>query len=263
MGWDISYHPIAEDQMKAWYFDVLEDKTLVTTLASQYGIEEFYQQKYTDTINVALETGADDIFEKTHGYYLAVIQGFFEKYFYVRGGALSFAETDVLQKYFKPWEAIVPENRFTQKIHNHIVENYSSGVYIPKEKVAQLLNDYKNDAEVKATLDELFSHNRIAVFLKALAYADEKGLGLLEATEVVEPNPLDLNSSACYSNLFNCDPEGAHLYQETAMAQFAEIEQKEGLAEGTIMNNAEHVVNHIQPVTPKEEKGFWKKLFGK
>lgn len=263
MGWDISYHPISEEQMKAWYFDVLEGKTLVTTLASQHDIEGFYQQKYTDTINVALETGADDIFEKTHGYYIAVIQGFFEKYFYVRGGALSFAETDLLQKYFKPWEAIIPENRFTQKIHNHIVENYSSGVYIPKEKVTQLLNDYKNDAEVKAALDELFSHNRIAVFLKALAYADEKGLGLLEATEVVEPNPLDLNSSACYSNLFNCDPEGAHLYQETAMAQFAEIEQKEGLAEGTIMNNAEHVVNHIQSVAPKEEKGFWKKLFGK
>lgn len=263
MGWDISYHPIDEEQMKAWYFDVLEKKALVNTLASQHGIEDFYQQKYIDTINVALETGSDDNFEHTHGYYIAVIQGFFEKYFYVRGGALSFAESDVFQKYFKPWEAIIPEHRFAQKIHNRIVENYSSGVYIPKEKVTQLLNDYKNDALIKTALDELFSHGRIAVFLKALAYADGKGLGLLEATEVVEPNPLDLNSSACYSNLFNCDPEGARLYQETAMAQFAEIEKLEGLEEGTIINNAEHVVNHIQPVKPKEEKGFWKKLFGK
>ncbi|WP_316809511.1 hypothetical protein [Pedobacter agri] len=263
MGWDISYHPISEEQMQTWYFDVLENKAQIADIASKNGIEEFYQQKYGDTINVALETKADDIFEHTHGYYVAVIQGFFEKYFYVRGGALSFAESDVLQKYFKPWEAIIPENRFAQKILNHIVANYSSGVYIPKQKVKQLLNDYQNDALIKSTLDELFSHGRMAVFLKALAYAEGKGLGLLEATEVVEPNPLDLNSSSCYSNLYKCDPEGAHLYQETAMAQFAEIEQREGLAEGTIINNAEHVVTHIEPEKPKEEKGFWSKLFGK
>ena len=84
MGWDISYHPIDEEQMKAWYFDVLEEKALVNTLASQHGIEDFYQQKYIDTINVALETGSDDSFEHTHGYYMAVIQGFFEKYFWLK-----------------------------------------------------------------------------------------------------------------------------------------------------------------------------------
>lgn len=263
MGWDISYHPISEAQMHAWYFDVLAGKTSVATLANQHDLEEFYQQKYVDTINVALETSSEDIFDKSHGYYIAVIQGFLEKYFYVRGGALSFAEGDILQKYFKPWQAIIPENGFPQKIDNHIVENYSSGIFIPKEKVTQLLSDYKTDEVVKTALNELFSDGRMVVFLKALAYAEERGLGLLEATEVVAPNPLDLNSSACYSNLFNCDPEGAQLYQKTAMAQFAEIEKREGLAEGTILNNAEHVVNHIEPVAPKEEKGFWKKLFGK
>lgn len=85
-------------------------------------------------------------------------------------------------------------------------------------------------------------------------------LGLLE---VVEPNPIDLNSSSCYSNLFNCDPEGALLYQETAMKQIAEIEKKEGLEARTISSKADYKITNYKPVEKKEKREFWKKLFGK
>jgi len=44
----------------------------------------------------------------------------------------------------------------------------------------------------------------------------------------VEPNPLDLNKSSSYSNLFNCDPNGAIIYTQTAMQQISEtVEQEE------------------------------------
>lgn len=262
MGWDISYHPIAEDQIKEWYFDVLLDQARLQKNADRYGIEPFYKQKYVDTIKVALETAPDAVFDTAHGYYIAVIQGFFNKYFYIRGGALSFLENDLINQYFKPWQQIIPENFANQKIQNQITTNYCSGVYIPKEKVVQLFDDYQSDATVKATLDELFSHNRITVFLKALAYAKANELGLLEATEVVEPNPIDLNQSVCYSNLFNCDPEGAQLYQQTAMEQLAAIEEKEGLESGTISNNASYEISNTEPGVAKKSKGFWSKLFG-
>lgn len=62
----------------------------------------------------------------------------------------------------------------------------------------------------------------------ALAAAEELGAGLLEATEVVEPDPIQPNESTCYSNLYHCDKDGVTLYIDTVSRQlenvFREIE---------------------------------------
>ncbi|WP_062060208.1 hypothetical protein [Aquimarina longa] len=263
MGWDISYHPISENQIKEWYFDVLDNQNLIEKLTTENKIEEFYKEKYAETIKIGLETKIDDIFDKSHGYNIAIVQGFFQQFFYTRGAALSFSENPSLQQYFKKWNEIVPNEKLTKNVNNQIIENYCSGVYIPKNKVIELINDYADNPEIKKELDNLFSHHRIDVFLKALTFAKDNELGLLEATEVIEPNPIDLNSSSCYSNLFNCDPEGAILYQQTAMKQIAEIEKKKNLKEGEIVSNAEYQVTNIATNKKKEKKGFWKKLFRK
>ncbi|WP_425629118.1 hypothetical protein [Cellulophaga lytica] len=269
MGWDISYHPINEKQIKSWYFDVMDNQNLINTLAEEHSLDDFYKEKYIDTIKVALETNKEDSFDTTHGFYVAVIQGFFSKFFYTRGSALSFIEQPFLKKYYKKWNQIIDPGKYPNSISNSISTNYSSGVYIPANMVVQLLQDYDTNVDVKSELDNLFSYNRITVFLKALNYAKEHNLGLLEATEVVEPNPMDLNKSVCYSNLFNCDPEGALLYQQAAMEQLAQIEKKEGLPEGHIASKAEYKVTNIDPndtTKPKEEKvkkSFFKRLFGK
>ena len=84
MGFDISYHPINESEIKRWYFDVLDNTSLIDELGEEYNIEDFYVQKYKDTIDVALNTDESENFEPTHGYFLAVVQGFFRKYFYIR-----------------------------------------------------------------------------------------------------------------------------------------------------------------------------------
>lgn len=66
----------------------------------------------------------------------------------------------------------------------------------------------------------------LPVFIKALQYAKENNLGLLEASEVVEPNPLDLNNSESYSNLLNCDTEGALIYEKIALKQLGRFIQE-------------------------------------
>ena len=263
MGWDISYHPISEKQIKNWYFDVLDNPSLIDQLAKDYAIEDFYKDKYAETIDIALKTAPDKAFETSHGYYVAVIQGFFQKYFYVRGGALSFSESELLNRYFKPWQEFISADRLKGAIQNTIITNYSSGVYIPKDKVIQLLSDYGQNQQIQQELNSLFSHDRITVFLKALNFAKENKVGLLEATEVIEPNPINLNDSSCYSNLFNCDPEGALLYQKTAMDQFAEVEKEKNWAPGTISSKATYEVTNNEPVKKNEKKSFWQRLFGK
>lgn len=263
MGYDISYHPIKETEIKAWYFDVLNDPELISGITEQHQVDDFYKEKYQQVINIGLGTKPEDSFERSHGYYIAVIQGFLRKYYYTRGSAFSFLleERPYFERYTSDFKTIAPES-ISNPISNRIVQNYSSGVFIPAIQVTQLLEDYTNDPALRADLDGFFSDGRIGVFLKALADAKQQGLGLLEATEVVEPNPLNLNDSACYSNLFNCDQEGAYLFKQAAMAQMKAMEEQNNLQPGEITNNVGRTVINMEEAEEKEKKGFWKKLFG-
>jgi len=267
MGFDISYHPINEDEIKRWYFEVLDNQSVIEQLATEYSIEEFYVNKYKDTINVALNTDVSENFDVTHGYYIAVVQGFFRKYFYTRGSAFSFLiENDnSFADYTTGWQAIVPPMYENPRVER-IITNYSSGVYISSDKVKMLLSDFENKEKIRQKLIDFYSHGRIDIFISALKFAASNNLGLLEATEVVEPNPLDLNKSSCYSNLFNCDIEGPLLYREAALEQIREIEKDNNLPEGEISGKASYERTNIEGTNQQdsaEKKSFWKKLFGK
>lgn len=62
MGYDVSFHPISPEEMREWYFTPLtwiqqgqEEKVLA--LAAQYGMEDFYAEKYlnNEIIEITLE----------------------------------------------------------------------------------------------------------------------------------------------------------------------------------------------------------------
>lgn len=233
MGYDVSFHPISPDEIQEWYFTPLtwiqqgqEEKVLA--LAAQYGIEDFYAEKYLDTLRVGAETESDELFDKSHGFYIAVIQGFFREYYYTRGSAFSFLleEKPDYARYFTPWAQVVP-TAFPNPAENRIVENYCSGVYLSPDQVMQLLKDMEQDPKVCEDLERIWSNGQIAVLKKALSAAAELGAGLLEATEVVEPNPIYPNESSSYSNLYHCNRDGVYLYMDLTMQQLAQAMEKE------------------------------------
>ena len=233
MGYDVSFHPISPEEMREWYFTPLtwiqqgqEEKVLA--LAAQYGIEDFYAEKYLDTLRVGAETESNELFDKSHGFYIAVIQGFFRDYYYTRGSAFSFLaeEKPDYARYFTPWAQVVP-TAFPNPAENRIVENYCSGVYLSPDQVMQLLKDMEQDPKVCEDLERIWSNGQIAVLKKALSAAAELGAGLLEATEVVEPNPIYPNESSSYSNLYHCNRDGVYLYMNLAMQQLAQAMEKE------------------------------------
>ena len=233
MGYDVSFHPISPDEIQEWYFTPLtwiqqgqEEKVLA--LAAQYGIEDFYAEKYLDTLRVGAETESDELFDKSHGFYIAVIQGFFREYYYTRGSAFSFLaeEKPEYERYFTPWAQVVP-TAFPNPAENRIVENYCSGVYLSPDQVMQLLKDMEQGPKVCEDLERIWSNGQIAVLKKSLSAAAELGVGLLEATEVVEPNPISPNESTSYSNLYHCDRNGVYLYMDLTMQQLAQAMEKE------------------------------------
>ncbi len=231
MGFDVSYHPISEQEMEQWYFLPLEwvragEIEKVRQLAEARGIEPFYCNKYLDTLKVGAQTTAEELFDKSHSYYLAVVQGFFRDFYYIRGAAFSFLveQKPIYRTYTKSWPEIW-RKPWPNEARSQLLENYCGGVYLPPQQVVRLLADYDKNSHVREDLEQCYSHGRLAVFLKALQAAQEQGLGILEAAEVVEPDPFDPNKSSCYSNLYHCDVEGVLLYIETAQAQLAEVMQ--------------------------------------
>ena len=241
MGHDISYHAIGKDEISQWYFKPLKlaqkgDFEAIAKIAREAGMDEFYAEKYTDGFRSALQYGTGGIFNKTHGFHLAVAQGYFREYFYTRGTAFSFLaeQSSKFKPYISDWREVLPKEflaEFSGQIHNEIVENYCCGAYLNADGVQKLLRDYEVDGEIKEAIDEFYAQN-LPVFLKALNFAAELGVGLLEATEVVEPNPIDLNRSESFSNLFNCDPQGALIYAEIAAQQIGEAIERDKVGGG-------------------------------
>ncbi len=227
MGFDITYHPIKEREIQEWYFDGLKNENIVEEQAKKHKIEDFYKEKYKEVISAGKNTKPNEKFDSSHGLFVAVVQGFFREHFYLRGSAFSFLieREPIFEKYTKKWEDIVPFE-IKNPVENRISQNYCSGVFISAEQVEQLLNDYETDEKIRLALDKFYSDGHISVFLKALESAKKHKAGLLEATEVVQPNLLDLDETTSYSNLYNCDPEGAYLYQKVALQQFEKIENR-------------------------------------
>jgi hypothetical protein len=271
MGYDASYHPISEEEIYEWYFSKVADLKNGSTeaagaLAKKQGIDDFYVNKYLNVLSTGAKTEPTKSFEKTHGFFVAVTQGFFRKYFYTRGALFTtlIENNSAFQRYTKPWQEIL-RTPVENPIKNLIIENYSSGVYIPFDKLRKLQEDYNHNPEVKAALDKNYSYQRIDVFLKAIQFAIENELGLLEATEVVEPNPLELNKSESYSNLFNCDKEGPLLYQEAAMEQLKQIKQREAAESQKGNDNAadKSQVEQAPKADASKKPGFFARLLGR
>lgn len=244
MGYDISYHAIGKDEISQWYFKPLKlaqggDFESIAQIAREAGMDEFYVEKYADGFRSALQYGTQGIFNKTHGFHLAVAQGYFREYFYTRGTAFSFLaeQSFKFKPYISDWREVLPKEflaEFSGQIHNEIVENYCCGAYLGADGVQKLLRDYETDGEIKEAIDEFYAQN-LPVFLNALNFAAELEVGLLEATEVVEPNPIDLNRSDSFSNLFNCDTQGALIYAEIAAQQIGEAIERSNTGGGVRM----------------------------
>ena len=119
--------------------------------------------------------------------------------------------------------------QFTPEKVKDLISYYCSGVYLSPDQVIQLLKDMEQDPKVLEDLEGLWSNGQIAVLKKALSAAAKSGVGLLEATEVVEPNPISPNESTSYSNLYHCDRDGVYLYIDAVSGQLADaIGKNEG-----------------------------------
>ena len=235
MDLSVSYHPISQEQMKQWYFDAFEDMGVVSTLKLRVpdeqlkehtleDVESYYMDKYKSMISRSRELEYDN-FNKWHAYFLAITQGFFEKFYFVHGCAISsILDKEFHDTYVSDWTKVVPRE-YIEDLHvtNKLQGAFSGGVYLCVEQVKKLLNDYENDSLIKEIMDEQFEGKKIEVILEALKYASENNQGLLEATKVIDQSDEIFQEPSCFSNLFNCDVLSAAVYTKELADHYDEI----------------------------------------
>ncbi|MDQ7047156.1 MAG: hypothetical protein Q9M39_05885 [Sulfurovum sp.] len=235
MDLSISYHPITEAQMKEWYFDVFEDMGAALDLEvlipkeqlKNHKLEDlttYYKDKYIEMIKRSRELEYDD-FNKWHGYFLAIVQGFFEKFYFIQGAAISsIIDPEFHETYVTPWEDVIPSDYIEDlQVNNKLQGAFSAGAYMSPDQVKKLLHDYKNDNFIKDLLKDQFEGKKIEVFLAALEYASKNDQGLIEATKVIEQSSELFEEPSCFSNSFNCDVISAAVYTTELAAHYDEI----------------------------------------
>jgi methionine synthase II (cobalamin-independent) len=231
----VSYHPISPEQMKAWYFDVFNDLGAAESLELRIPekqlkdntleeVEAFYREKYLDMVKRSRDLDYEN-FNRWHGYFLAIVQGFFEQYYFVYGSSVSsIYDSEFKNTYFTPWEEVVP-SEFIEDLYatSKINGPFSAGAYMSPEQVKQLLNDYEKDPEIKDILDSQFEKRRIDAFLGALKHAAANDQGIIEATKVIDQSQEVFEEPSCYSNVFNCDVLSSAIYTAELAEQYEEI----------------------------------------
>lgn len=253
MGWDITYHAFSPDEVKSVYFRGVQTPDHGRQVAADFNLDETDARELCECFAQAAQFGADTPFSKGHAFAMAAVAGYLRKYWYLRGSAFSFLidEHPAFSRYTLDWRNLIPTKFVTPDFQGVIIENYCGGVFLGPDGLRQLQADYLSDEVVKAHMDEFFSHGRLAVFWKAVEFAIEHNLGLIEATDLVVPNPLDLSRTQCISNLGNCEIEGAHLYVQAMAEQLREISQSKA--------NSPPVE---PPQLPPIKKGFFARFFG-
>ena len=239
MGFDITYHPVRIDEMNSWFFEPVKamkdgDESILKSVIEAQG-EGFFDEKYEFIIKDIASRYTEFPSEKGILYAMAACIGLFRKYQYVRGSAFSFLieRAPEMDKYRTPWAEVIP-SWVPVPGSDTITENYSSGVFIGPDKVKELLADIENEEKVHSAILDAFGEANLGVFIKSLQDAASTDSGVMEATEIMEVNPFDLNNSSCNSDIMNCDPEGALIYQEVAMEQ---VKEATGMNENEIAEN--------------------------
>ncbi len=125
MGWDITYHPFHEQDLRNIYFVGVKDPSVSDRIAREFNIPEFHYPNLADIFARGKEL--DDVpFASGHGYNAALMAGHLRPYWYLRGSALSFLAGDAaFTSYFTDWSTLVPTRYADAAFPNALPENYA------------------------------------------------------------------------------------------------------------------------------------------
>jgi len=189
MGFDISFHPVHPSEVTVYLVEPLADKALLEERLLQLTRNWQHRESLRNNMFARLPTltalrqkrGA---FNTTIGYAVAILSGYLHPYWYVRGAALSLwvREDPHVATLLSSLGAEVPG---LAGLHDagRLTGNSCSGAFVAPGQVSALEAHLKKAARAPGFRERWGDPEPLA---QALKYAKQHGLGVLEATEIVD-----------------------------------------------------------------------------
>ena len=196
MGYDVTFHPVALDDVRRYVFDIIEQpglagdraSSLATGPETQRRVERIYGQMQEWVGQLA--AGRALPLNETFAYATAQVAGVLHPYWYARNAAIGMLDDDAVQDLFTPLTKIagVPESLHGAAESAHIGLNYTaSGIVTDLNRLERQLERLGLDDNETPTLFRVFDRATLASLREAIAYCRKHGLALMEAADVVVP----------------------------------------------------------------------------
>lgn len=197
MSFDITIHPIGQLELQRFVFDVVTNPQLAKARANEIASDANSQEKIMRLYGMfeKWRSGEEDC-SCPFGWAAAVIAGHVHRYWYARNECLSFANDTI--RLFEPLAAFGPNElkAWPNASNRRIESNYSASGLIPVERfgiVRQILSSGAVKPRGNGRMQP-FTQEAVESYTAALEYAEQRGLMLIEAAEIVIPL-----ESKCYS----------------------------------------------------------------
>ena len=198
MGHDITFHPVSTADLRRFVFEVAADPGLIGERAAELGTDESDVTQILDmyghfaTWAIKVDSGQAPVGE-TFAFACAAISGYRHPFWFTRGAALSFLKNTApeLEELFEPIASVCDPLTLPHSTALLTGNNSGSGILPRKhfghlrellEKLTKRPGEFAADA-----LHDVFGETGLDALNRALAYAAENDLDLIEASEVVIP----------------------------------------------------------------------------
>ena len=198
MGYDITYHPLSEEDLRSYVINVVANpvpetyRPLLSELTTEGEDQEFIESgiysRFPEFKRKILNGKGNA--KSTTGFAAAALAGYLHPYWYCRNGALSYLcenEAEFASFMKKDWGEI-PENLrlYFEEAFTPFNDHYQAGVYIPADKIKALKLAIE-DSMYNEAVSEHIGYRNYDCLLSAISYCEEHEVGLLEATDIFVP----------------------------------------------------------------------------
>lgn len=189
MGFDVSFHPLHPSAVTRYLLEPLADPALreerLQELTIHYQLRESLARSVLDRLPPLQEVrDGRKSFNATVGFAAAIVAGYLHPYWCVRGAAITFlvGRDRSVEPLLSSLAAELPMLEGVRDMAR-LTDNYCCGAYVTPERVAALEAHLKKAARDPAFKESWGDPTPLA---QALRYAKQHGLGVLEATEIVD-----------------------------------------------------------------------------
>lgn len=218
MCFDVTFHPIRPSDLQYFLFDVLDDPALVDTRAHELAEtqDDFARLRATyrqaTAWAAALASGTESDFNATLGYVAAAISGYLYPFWHAKNSVVSFLASgefpglrddrgSVLRRHSANIRALItpiPDiaagscGAIVDPDAGLITGNYQGSGYIGEEDLPRLIDS----VEPFCLVDKWFDVPGINALNRAVDFAQANGCGLIEATDLVDPERSEVYTNA-------------------------------------------------------------------